>query len=112
MGRLAATSMTAADIWGHVGPPDKWGPERSRRHEASTGKAGWGGGPPLGCQCTLAIVRTTARIGLVLSASVFLERTAAARHRPLFEPTDLEMEDCGTMEVDLQFGLVRGREPW
>lgn len=28
--------------------------------------------------------------------------------RPLFEPTDLELEDAGTVEADLQLGLVRG----
>jgi hypothetical protein len=34
---------------------------------------------------------------------------ACARHvRPLFEPTDLEIEQPGVIEGDLQFGLVRG----
>src|SRR5436190_20858536 len=35
----------------------------------------------------------------------------AARHvRPIFEPTDLELEDPGTMEADLQLGFVRGKD--
>jgi hypothetical protein len=37
---------------------------------------------------------------------------AHARNRPLFEPTDLEMEKTGIMEVDTQFGMVRGDAPW
>jgi hypothetical protein len=34
--------------------------------------------------------------------------------RPLFEPTDLEMEEAGVTEVDLQLGAVRGPpgSPW
>jgi hypothetical protein len=51
-------------------------------------------------------------MGLVVVAGVFLGRSASARRRPLFEPTDLEMEDAGTVEVDLQLGLLRGQAPW
>jgi hypothetical protein len=32
--------------------------------------------------------------------------------RPLFEPSDLEMEDPGVTEVDLQLGAIRSRGPW
>jgi hypothetical protein len=32
--------------------------------------------------------------------------------RPLFEPTDLEMEPTGMLDVDLQVGGIRGRGPW
>jgi hypothetical protein len=32
---------------------------------------------------------------------------AEARPRPLFEPTDLEMEKTGVLDIDLQFGPVR-----
>ena len=32
--------------------------------------------------------------------------------RPLFEPTDLEMEETGVVEVDLQFGAIRSQGPW
>jgi hypothetical protein len=39
-------------------------------------------------------------------------RPAAARQRPLFEPTDLEMERPGVVEIDLQLGDVRGESSW
>ena len=32
--------------------------------------------------------------------------------RPLFEPTDLELEDPGVSEFDLQAGPIRGQGPW
>jgi hypothetical protein len=32
--------------------------------------------------------------------------------RPIFEPTDLEMEETGVVEVDLQFGAIRSQGPW
>src|SRR5689334_2583964 len=101
MGRRTATSMTAADIWGRVGVRAsgvgvRTGPPNERAEDS----------------CTLRIVRSSARMGLVVAASFFFGRSAAARRRPLFEPTDLEMEDAGALEVDLQFGLVRGRDPW
>jgi len=32
--------------------------------------------------------------------------------RPLFEPTDLEMEEGGVIELDLQLGGIRSRGPW
>ena len=35
---------------------------------------------------------------------------AHAKRHPQFEPTDLELEDPGTMELDLQFGLVKGSD--
>jgi hypothetical protein len=36
---------------------------------------------------------------------------AARRPRPLFEPTDLELEDAGTVEADVQVGMIQGRGP-
>jgi hypothetical protein len=36
----------------------------------------------------------------------------AARARPIFEPTDLEMEAPGVAEFDLQVGAIRGDTPW
>lgn len=40
-------------------------------------------------------------------------RSALARAtRPLFEPTDLELEDTGVVELDLQVGAVRSQGPW
>jgi hypothetical protein len=32
--------------------------------------------------------------------------------RPLFEPTDLELEDPGVIDFDFQLGLVRGQDNW
>lgn len=32
--------------------------------------------------------------------------------RPLFEPTDMELQDPGTIQVDTQVGPVRGQGPW
>jgi hypothetical protein len=32
--------------------------------------------------------------------------------RPLFEPTDLELEDAGILEIDVQLGAVRSPGPW
>ena len=37
---------------------------------------------------------------------------AVARTRPLFEPTDLELEETGILEIDLQLGGVRSPGPW
>lgn len=37
---------------------------------------------------------------------------AWARTRPVFEPTDLELENPGAVELDLQLGLVRGPSVW
>jgi hypothetical protein len=51
-------------------------------------------------------------LGLLVLAGVLAGRDAAARRRPLFEPTDLEMEDPGTLDVDLQFGVLHGEGPW
>jgi hypothetical protein len=40
-------------------------------------------------------------------------RMASARAiRPIFEPTDLEMEGAGTVELDVQLGAIRSRGPW
>lgn len=51
-------------------------------------------------------------LGTVLCA-VYEPRLAHARPlRPLFEPTDLEIEETGVVELDLQFGAIRGPGPW
>jgi hypothetical protein len=39
-------------------------------------------------------------------------KAEAARKRPLFEPTDLEMEVPGMVDIDAQFGTLRGDHPW
>jgi hypothetical protein len=58
-------------------------------------------------------MRVCARCQLLVAlalAGLFVapERVYARPLRPLFEPTDLEIEQPGVIEADLQFGLVRG----
>jgi hypothetical protein len=58
---------------------------------------------------------TAVRTRVTLVVLVFVAgapRGADARRRPLFEPTDLEMERPGMVEIDLQVGAVRGEAPW
>jgi hypothetical protein len=45
-------------------------------------------------------------------AAMAMPAAVRARPRPLFEPTDLELEDVGMVEVDLQIGAVRGQGAW
>jgi hypothetical protein len=47
-------------------------------------------------------------------ATLLLAPSALARPhvRRYFEPTDLELEAPGTVELDLQTGMVRGPDPW
>jgi hypothetical protein len=46
---------------------------------------------------------------LALAGPFAVPERACARHvRPLFEPTDLEIEQPGVIQGDLQFGVVRG----
>jgi hypothetical protein len=52
------------------------------------------------------------RLALALAVPLLIAAPAQARHvRPLFEPTDLELEDTGVVELDLQFGVVRSQGP-
>jgi hypothetical protein len=44
------------------------------------------------------------------AALVIIPALADAKRHPQFEPTDLELEDPGTMELDLQVGLVKGTD--
>jgi hypothetical protein len=50
---------------------------------------------------------------LPLAVACLAPRAAVARRgvRPLFEPTDLELEDVGALEADLQVGAIRGPSP-
>ena len=48
----------------------------------------------------------------VLSALALLPVAARARSRPRFEPTDLEWEDTGVFEFDLEVGALRSAGPW
>src|SRR5438477_605003 len=51
-----------------------------------------------------------ALLGCLLSIAA--TRAWARPVRRLFEPTDLELEDPGVAEVDLQMGVIRGRHPY
>jgi len=39
-------------------------------------------------------------------------RAMSRTTRPLFEPTDLELEETGVVELDLQVGAIRSPGPW
>ena len=43
-------------------------------------------------------------------ALLLVASTAHAKRHPQFEPTDLELEDSGVMELDLQVGVVKGTD--
>jgi hypothetical protein len=47
---------------------------------------------------------------LALALAPSIARAAGRRVRPLFEPTDLELEAPGTLEADVQLGYIRGPE--
>jgi len=53
------------------------------------------------------------RGALVVGLFVAGGRRAGAQRglRPFFEPTDLELEETGVTEIDLQFGAIRSRSP-
>ena len=48
-----------------------------------------------------------------LSALLFASSPVFARRgvRPLFEPTDLELEKTGTLDIDVQTGVIRSQGP-
>ena len=50
--------------------------------------------------------------GALMAATIALPASASARPRPRFEPTDLEWEETGVAEVDMEFGAVRSPGPW
>ncbi|HXK17450.1 MAG TPA: hypothetical protein VNG33_06600 [Polyangiaceae bacterium] len=50
-----------------------------------------------------------APLALLLTTELALARPHVRRH---FEPTDLELEDPGTSELDLETGFVRSQGPW
>ena len=52
-------------------------------------------------------------LSFAVTCAAAAPRTAAARAiRPIFEPTDLEMEETGMVELDVQLGAIRSRGPW
>jgi hypothetical protein len=48
---------------------------------------------------------------MLLAIALGATRFAVARPRPRFEPTDLEMEDTGLFEFDLEVGFIRSQGP-
>jgi hypothetical protein len=50
--------------------------------------------------------------GALMAATIALPAGVSARTRPRFEPTDLEWEETGVAEIDLQFGAIRSPGPW
>jgi hypothetical protein len=44
----------------------------------------------------------------LLAVAISAPAGVSARPRPRFEPTDLEWEDTGVAEVDVELGLIRG----
>jgi hypothetical protein len=58
-------------------------------------------------------VRLTAPLLLSALLALVLPTAARARSlRPRFEPTDLELEDPGVIELDLQVGFIQSRGPY
>jgi hypothetical protein len=54
------------------------------------------------------VVTATLVVGLVMTIELASEEAKARPTRPRFEPTDLELEDPGVTELDLQVGATRG----
>jgi hypothetical protein len=52
--------------------------------------------------------RAALALGLVVTPALFAGPAAARSRRPRFEPTDLELEDVGTAEFDVQAGPTVG----
>src|SRR5690242_17343954 len=48
----------------------------------------------------------------VVPALLVCGGVARGRPRPHFEPTDLDLEESGIIELDLQFGPLRGPDAW
>ena len=57
-------------------------------------------------------MRKSPLAGFVFVTLALGVRHAAAHRRPIFEPTDLEMEHTGILEVDLQLGMLQGEDAW
>jgi hypothetical protein len=47
-----------------------------------------------------------------MAAALAAPATVWARPRPRFEPTDLEWQETGVFEVDVELGAVRSPGPW
>ena len=55
----------------------------------------------------VAVALATLLAGSIAGGPAFARRGV----RPLFEPTDLELEKTGTLDIDLQAGMIRSRGP-
>ena len=68
---------------------------------------------PPGRRCpgkdSVAKLRTRGALVVFFAACFAQAKTGT---RPLFEPTDLELEDPGWLGFDFQTGTIRGRDPW
>jgi hypothetical protein len=51
-----------------------------------------------------------AAVVVVAAMTAMTGRASGRVVRPIFEPTDLELEEAGTLDLDLQIGIVRGRQ--
>ncbi|HEY2900706.1 MAG TPA: hypothetical protein VGL59_09035 [Polyangia bacterium] len=59
-------------------------------------------------------MRRALAVAILIALTTLPAGAALARRgvRPLFEPTDLELEDPAVVELDLQAGTIRGQGPW
>ena len=60
-------------------------------------------------------VKSRTRAVLLAACGVLVASTStvnARTLRPLFEPTDLEMEPTGLLDIDIQLGAIRSPGPW
>jgi len=53
-----------------------------------------------------------AAVGGLVMVTLAVPPANAHNLRPLFEPTDLEMEPTGVLDIDVQVGAVRSPGPW
>jgi hypothetical protein len=61
----------------------------------------------------VVLTRVARAFALSLAGTVAVWSAPAwAARRPHFEPTDLDLEDTGIVELDLQLGPVRGPDAW
>ena len=58
------------------------------------------------------LLTATLACAALWSAFFVAPRALAAGPRPLFEPTDLELEQPGVVDIDLQVGAIRSDGPW
>lgn len=57
-------------------------------------------------------IAVLATLGAFLMAVLSVSPANGRTLRPLFEPTDLEMEPTGILDIDVQVGAIRSPGPW